>query len=150
MPAVTGFHQDDDGHWVAELACGHTQHVRHRPPWETRAWVTSEEGRAGHLGLDLACPFCRMPQRPAGLQEFQRTPEFTPETTPAGLRKSHRVALGVWAEIVVAEGRVVYVIEDEAGLVFVLRPGVTGMVAPQRPHHVEPESGSRFFVRFLR
>ena len=29
---VTGFHQDEEGHWVAELECGHNQHVRHDPP----------------------------------------------------------------------------------------------------------------------
>ncbi|MGN0857666.1 MAG: DUF3565 domain-containing protein, partial [Stenotrophomonas sp.] len=28
---ITGFHQDDQGHWVAELACGHGRHVRHNP-----------------------------------------------------------------------------------------------------------------------
>ena len=29
---VTGFHQDEEVHWVAELECGHNQHVRHDPP----------------------------------------------------------------------------------------------------------------------
>ncbi|MFA7386564.1 MAG: DUF3565 domain-containing protein, partial [Thiohalobacteraceae bacterium] len=24
---ITGFHKDDERHWVAELACGHDQHV---------------------------------------------------------------------------------------------------------------------------
>ncbi len=33
---ITGFHQDEDLHWVADLACGHTQHVRHDPPWQSR------------------------------------------------------------------------------------------------------------------
>ncbi|WOT04587.1 DUF3565 domain-containing protein [Shewanella sp. DAU334] len=27
------YHQDDEQHWVAELAGGHNLHVRHRPPW---------------------------------------------------------------------------------------------------------------------
>jgi hypothetical protein len=26
---ITGFHLDDESHWVAELVCGHYQHVRH-------------------------------------------------------------------------------------------------------------------------
>jgi hypothetical protein len=38
---VTGFHQDGEGHWVAELECGHNQHARHGPPWECRPWVVS-------------------------------------------------------------------------------------------------------------
>jgi hypothetical protein len=36
---ITGFHQDEDGHWVVELSCGHTQHLRHQPPWQARPWV---------------------------------------------------------------------------------------------------------------
>lgn len=56
--AITGFHQDEQGDWVADLACGHTQHVRHRPPWELRPWVTTEDGRRTHLGFLLQCRKC--------------------------------------------------------------------------------------------
>jgi hypothetical protein len=55
---ITGFHQDTEGDWVAELACGHQQHVRHRPPWQIRPWVTSEAGRAARIGQAMACPTC--------------------------------------------------------------------------------------------
>ena len=55
---ITGFHQDDEGHWVAELECGHTQHVRHDPPWQVREWVTTAEGRAGRIGTELGCREC--------------------------------------------------------------------------------------------
>jgi len=56
--AIVGYHRDDEGHWVAELACGHGQHVRHDPPWQTREWVTTEEGRRGFLGVELNCVKC--------------------------------------------------------------------------------------------
>jgi hypothetical protein len=56
--AITGFHQDDEGHWVAELACGHGQHVRHDPPWQVREWVTTQEGRDSFLGFELECVLC--------------------------------------------------------------------------------------------
>lgn len=56
--AITGYHKDDEGHWVAELACGHFQHVRHRPPWVTRRWVTTEAGRTRMLGHPLNCKKC--------------------------------------------------------------------------------------------
>jgi uncharacterized protein DUF3565 len=56
--AITGFHQDDRGHWVAELACGHNQHVRHDPPWQVRPWVLTEEGRRRRLGEILNCVKC--------------------------------------------------------------------------------------------
>ena len=55
---IRGFRQDDQGHWVAELECGHSQHVRHVPPWQSRPWVTTAEGRAGFLGKTLGCVLC--------------------------------------------------------------------------------------------
>jgi hypothetical protein len=29
---IVGFHLDERKDWVAELECGHQQHVRHNPP----------------------------------------------------------------------------------------------------------------------
>jgi hypothetical protein len=55
---IIGFYQDDLGDWVAELACGHRQHVRHNPPWVTRPWVTTSEGRQEKLGSLLECKEC--------------------------------------------------------------------------------------------
>jgi hypothetical protein len=56
--AIVGFHTDEQGDWVAELDCGHGQHVRHRPPWELRPWVVTEEGRRERLGQLLQCRKC--------------------------------------------------------------------------------------------
>jgi hypothetical protein len=55
---IVGFHPDVAGHWVAELECGHGQHVRHNPPWQSRPWVVTAEGRAGQLGQSLECRKC--------------------------------------------------------------------------------------------
>ena len=55
---IVGFRQDDEGHWVAELECGHSQHVRHDPPWQVREWVTTAEGRVGRIGQALECRQC--------------------------------------------------------------------------------------------
>lgn len=55
---IVGFHRDDEAHWVAELGCGHNQHVRHKPPWVTRPWVTTEDGRQSRLGVMLECLKC--------------------------------------------------------------------------------------------
>lgn len=55
---IVGFHRDEVEDWVADLECGHTQHVRHRPPWELRPWVVTEEGRKAHLGQVLRCKKC--------------------------------------------------------------------------------------------
>jgi hypothetical protein len=50
---IVGFRQDLEQDWIAQLACGHTQHVRHAPPWQVRPWVLTPEGRAGRLGTSL-------------------------------------------------------------------------------------------------
>lgn len=55
---IVGYRADDEEHWVADLECGHSQHVRHDPPWQNRVWVTTEAGRAEHLGTELRCVLC--------------------------------------------------------------------------------------------
>lgn len=56
--AIVGFHQDDRGHWVAELACGHQRHVRHDPPFRLAPWVVEEQGRQERLGTPIDCGLC--------------------------------------------------------------------------------------------
>jgi hypothetical protein len=56
--AIIAYQQDEENHWVAELACGHNQHVRHDPPWQLRDWVTTAAGRQQHLGHLLDCLKC--------------------------------------------------------------------------------------------
>ncbi|MGA2714691.1 MAG: DUF3565 domain-containing protein [Bryobacteraceae bacterium] len=61
---IVGFHQDDQGDWVTDLECGHKQHMRHQPPWTTRQWVITQEGRDAFLGRELSCAEC--PASPEG------------------------------------------------------------------------------------
>ncbi len=56
--AIVGFHQDEESQWVADLECGHTQHVRHDPPWHSRSWVTTAGGRTTRIGTPLECVTC--------------------------------------------------------------------------------------------
>ncbi|MEQ1758294.1 MAG: DUF3565 domain-containing protein [Vicinamibacterales bacterium] len=60
---MVAFHQDNQGHWVADLECGHGQHVRHDPPWQVRPWVLSPEGRTSKVGVELLCPLCAAARR---------------------------------------------------------------------------------------
>ncbi|MEX2338685.1 MAG: DUF3565 domain-containing protein [Aquisalimonadaceae bacterium] len=55
---IVGFHQDEEGYWVAELECGHNQHVRHKPPWFLRPWTLTRVGRERMLGTPLPCRLC--------------------------------------------------------------------------------------------
>jgi hypothetical protein len=56
--AICGYHQDEEDHWVAELECGHFQHVRHMPPFINRPWTMSYSGRQEMLGHQLTCKKC--------------------------------------------------------------------------------------------
>jgi Protein of unknown function (DUF3565) len=55
---MVGFHRDAQDDWVADLECGHAQHVRHKPPWTNRPWVVTKEGRDARLGQLLECTLC--------------------------------------------------------------------------------------------
>ncbi len=55
---IISFYQDQEQHWVALLSCGHSQHVRHRPPQVYREWVLTAETRAQKLGVELNCLHC--------------------------------------------------------------------------------------------
>jgi hypothetical protein len=56
--AIVGYHQDEHGDWVAELACGHQRHVRHQPPFQQRPWVVEAHSRDERLGTLLECGLC--------------------------------------------------------------------------------------------
>ena len=56
--SITGYHKDEQKHWVAELRCGHFQHVRDIPPFICTPWVTTKEGRGSMIGHELNCKKC--------------------------------------------------------------------------------------------
>ncbi|WP_122582180.1 DUF3565 domain-containing protein [Pseudomonas viridiflava] len=55
---VIDFRQNEEGHWVAMLSCGHTQHLRHQPPWQSRAWVLDPAKRQQKIGQGFHCGWC--------------------------------------------------------------------------------------------
>ena len=113
--AMQGFHRDAEGHWVAELSCGHRQHVRHQPPFTLRPWVLSEQGRAERIGQHLECPACDRRELPAGHVPYRRTPTFARATLPRALLERHDTKAGVWAVLHVVSGAAELVELDAGG-----------------------------------
>jgi tellurite resistance-related uncharacterized protein len=148
--AIVGFHQDAVGDWVAELRCGHGQHARHHPPFWSRPWVMTEEGRAGKLGVELPCVLCDRFELPSGYAAYKRTRDFDQDSVPDGLRANHSTKPGIWGVIHVVEGRLHYIVEPPLAGEHVLEPGRPGVVVPEVLHHVVPEGAVRFFVEFHR
>ncbi|MFN3788771.1 DUF1971 domain-containing protein [Massilia sp.] len=87
---------------------------------------------------------------PATLVHYKSTPVFDQDSVPAGLRRAHSTAAGVWGRIVVLEGSLRYVIEAPAVEEYLLAPGTPGIVEPGVPHHVAIDAPVRFCVEFHR
>ena len=145
--SITGFHQDAEGDWVADLACGHSQHMRHRPPWQRREWVTSAEGRETRMGVVIDCTLCDRIRIPPDAREQSRTATFTQDTLPAALRSDHRTKAGTWARIVVESGQVEFHVR---GRVHVLSAEAVGIAEPEIPHHLVPLGEVTLHVEFFR
>jgi tellurite resistance-related uncharacterized protein len=147
---ITAFIQDDAGDWVAELACGHRQHARHKPPFWSAPWVLDATARAAKIGSPLPCVLCDRFEMPAGYVAYKRTPEFDTESVPDGLKRHHSTKHGVWARIRVIAGRLRYVVEEPLATERILEPGSDGIVVAEVRHHVEPLGDVRFYVEFYR
>jgi tellurite methyltransferase len=151
LRAIESFEQDSAGDWVARLRCGHGQHMRHKPPFWTRGWVTTPEGRAAKLGVEVECPLCDRFELPAGFAPYKTTPTFEVDTIPSGLRKDHSTKPGVWARIRVLAGRLEYTVEQPLARTSTLEPGKDGIVVAEVPHRVTPlDREVRFYVEFYR
>ncbi len=83
--AITGYYQDDEGDWVAELLCGHDQHVRHRPPFGEQSWVQSAVGRCERLRSPFECPLRDRAEIPANLRIVRTSPEWNEAFLPASV-----------------------------------------------------------------
>ena len=147
--AITSYHQDEVPEWVAELACGHNQHVRHRPPFQLRAWVTKETGRTAKLGMPLECPLCDRAEMPEGLHFVRSSPVWTEHTVPQGLLRTHRLGHGTWGRIVVHTGQLRFIMSTEPAVDTVLGPGSSQAVPPEVDHEVRLLGSVRFTIDFL-
>ena len=146
---ITGYHLDGEGDWVAELSCGHDQHVRHNPPFQLRPWVLDQDGRDAHRGSELDCPWCDLAEFPAGLRFIRSSQAWDERTMPQGLRRAHRIAGGTWGRIVVHLGTLRFVASTAPPLNIVIDSGTPQAVPPNIEHTVEPLGPVRFSIEFL-
>lgn len=147
--AIVAYHQDEVPEWVAELECGHNQHVRHRPPFQLRAWITEEAGRTAKLGMPLDCPLCERAAMPERLRFVRSSPEWTEQTVPQGLLRAHRLAHGTWGRLVVQAGTLRFIMFSEPRIERVLQPGSSQAIPPTAEHEVQLLGPVRFTIDFL-
>ncbi len=147
--SIDGFHQDDDGDWVAELSCLHNQHVRHRPPFQERPWATTEAGRADRLGSPIECPLCDRLELPADLHVVRTAGPFDAGTLPPALQRSHLVADRTWGVLRVIEGAVAFAIETTPPISVRVAAGEEQPIPPGVPHLVRLDGPVRLAIDFL-
>jgi len=146
---ILAFTADEDGDWIAQLGCGHRRHIRHRPPLCAYPWIVDPAARAQRLGTQLECERCARLELPEDAHPYRSTEIFDETTLPAGLRREHRTAAGVWGRVELLEGRLRFVM-PALGLDLVLEAGSAQLIPPGLPHHVEPIGPIRMQVVFLR
>lgn len=152
---MVGFRLDEQGDWVARLECGHSQHVRHLPPFQERSWVLDDCTRRERLGSPLECPLCDRGELPDDLEAVRSTPTWDDRSVPPALRSEHRLAAGVWGQLVVESGSVDVQFApageeaSDGGRQSVEAGGSRG-IPPQAPHRVEVVPGSRFHLDIFR
>lgn len=146
---ITGFHADEDGHWVAELSCLHGQHIRHQPPFRNAAWVIEAAGRAARIGAPLDCPLCDRAELPDGLVRDRVTSTWDETSAPRALQRNHRVARGVWGQLGVDSGAIRFVAQTTPVIDRVVSAGEFQPIPPELEHQVEVIGPVRFAVEFL-
>jgi tellurite resistance-related uncharacterized protein len=146
---IADFGLGSDGDPVAVLNCGHSQHVRHNPPFINRPWVVTREGRDGMIGKPLNCVRCDNFELPDHFIPYKRTAEFNEESVPAALKKDHSTKTGVWAKITVTRGNLLYRVPS-LGKETTLSVDRIGIVLPEVLHNVEPVGSASFFVEFYK
>ncbi len=90
------------------------------------------------------------PVLPDGLEHARTTSVFDNATVPAGLLRAHRVADGVWGNLVVHTGIVTFVFDDEPDRPVTAQAGDTVAIPPGRQHHLELDGPATFAVEFHR
>jgi tellurite resistance-related uncharacterized protein len=146
---ISGFHQDDQGDWVADLECLHRQHVRHRPPFQDRPWVTTEAGRAERVGAELECPLCTRAELPDGLVVTRMLGPFDEDSIPAGLRRAHRVPAGSWGLLTVLAGSAGFAMAVDPLIERELHGGDLQAIPPGVDHEVRLHGPVRLQVELL-
>ncbi|MFY0614218.1 MAG: DUF1971 domain-containing protein [Hyphomicrobiaceae bacterium] len=85
---------------------------------------------------------------PDDVVPYKRTPVFTEETVPDGLRREHATKAGVWGLIHIESGRLRYEIAGREDVVELTPGDFRGVIEPEMLHCVTPVGAVRFFVEF--
>jgi tellurite resistance-related uncharacterized protein len=86
---------------------------------------------------------------PDTVARYQSTPVFDEESISEAFLSPHCTKRGVWAKIIVSEGKLRYVV-DETKEERQLDPDHPGIVPPRERHFIRPVGKVRFYIEFYR
>jgi len=144
---IVSFDTDEDGEWQVRLDCGHRRHLRHDPPRETRPDLADPASREAAIGQKIECGRCRQRTIPEGATVYKSTPTFDQDTVPKGLLFEHSLKKGVWGQLVVLRGSVVFCEGDSRQT---LKEGDSWTVLPEVVHHLSLTGEVALRVDFLK
>lgn len=87
---------------------------------------------------------------PEGVEYVRTTDVFDQDHHPGGLLRAHQVAERVWARLLVHNGAMTFVFEDDADRPIVLTAADSQLIPPGRRHHVEMTGPVSFVLEFYR
>lgn len=87
---------------------------------------------------------------PVGAECYRMIGPFDADSLPSGLRAVHRLKLGTWGLIELAEGAIAFVWDDELGGSDSLSAPARLVVPPEVPHHVESAGPFSLTIGFYR
>lgn len=90
------------------------------------------------------------PTLPDGLEHVRTTEVFDETTVPLGLLRAHRVANGVWGNLVVYTGTVTFVFDEDPDHPITACAGEPVAIPPARQHHLQLDQPTTFAVEFHR
>lgn len=91
-----------------------------------------------------------IPILPEGLEYVRTTDVFDNDHVPPGLLRAHRVAEGVWGQLVMKSGQVRFVFEDSPDEPIIAADSDAVPIPPGRHHHVEFDGPASFVVEFYK
>lgn len=143
---ITGFGIDTEGDWFAWLSCGHRQHVRHRPPFIDRPWVTTRAGRDSRMGWPLNCVRCDRLEWPNNLVLQCSTDGLSDTDNLQALLRPYAEAAGAWLSIAVERGSL-HCVMDPLALDCRVTSDSPGIVPPQTEPRIMPDGDAVFSLQ---
>lgn len=147
---ILRIHVESANACVVDLECGHSRHVRDRPPLETHPWVRDADQRLARIGATIECGSCDALARPPSARRYREGPPWTAATLPAGLRKRHELKAGVWGELVVVTGRARLRYAAPIDRQVEIVAGQSGSIPPEVSHELELLDDATVRVDFYR